>query len=230
MNYYEHHIGDYQKKTAHLSVTEHGSYLLMLQTYYATEKPLPTGKILYRLVRAESRAERDAVDSVVDQFWNETPAGLTNDRADEVIAEYHAFIAKQSANGKASANKRWGNLNGNGGHSGGYNGPIDLVVTKVQPPTPTPTPIKEGEGLNGHTHPVKTKRKASRVPPEFTPDASVALAELPDLDFDREVQKFRDWEFRTPRSDWPAVWRNWIETARETGKYAKRAEAKIAWR
>lgn len=46
MNFFKLYIGDYQRDTAHLSVTEHGAYLLMLQHYYATEKPLPPGKAL----------------------------------------------------------------------------------------------------------------------------------------------------------------------------------------
>lgn len=65
------------------------------------------------------------------------------------------------------------------------------------------------------------KKRASRVPEDFSPDTAFALREIPDLDVEREVQKFRDWEFKTPRSDWPAVWRQWIERCRESGKYAK---------
>jgi hypothetical protein len=63
--------------------------------------------------------------------------------------------------------------------------------------------------------------RSSRVPEDFLPDLAFAVKEVPDLDVEREVQKFRDWEFRTPRSDWPATWRRWINTCRETGKYAK---------
>jgi len=85
VNFYKHNIGDYGKKTAHLSLAEHGAYLLMLQTYYATEKPLPIGKALYRLLRAESKIERAAVDAITAQFWRVTDAGLTNARADEEI-------------------------------------------------------------------------------------------------------------------------------------------------
>lgn len=75
-------------------------------------------------------------------------------------------------------------------------------------------------------------KRASRVPADFSPDTDFALRELPDLDVNREVQKFRDWEFKTPRSDWPAVWRNWVERCREKGEYAKRpngAGGQIKW-
>lgn len=90
MNFFKLYIGDYQRDTAHLSVTEHGAFLLMLQTYYATEKPLPTGKALHRMLRAQDKAERDAIDSVVGQFWTVTDAGLVNERADQEIAKANA--------------------------------------------------------------------------------------------------------------------------------------------
>lgn len=101
MNFFKLYIGDYQRDTAHLSVTEHGAYLLMLQHYYATEKPLPIGKALHRMLRAQDKAERDAIDSVASQFWTVTDAGLVNERADEEItkagaqADTNARIARE---------------------------------------------------------------------------------------------------------------------------------------
>lgn len=67
--------------------------------------------------------------------------------------------------------------------------------------------------------------RSRRAPPEFQPDLEYARGRIPDLDADREVQKFRDWEFKTPRSDWPAVWRTWIGNCCETGKYARAASS-----
>lgn len=87
MNFFKLYIGDYQRDTAHLSVTEHGAYLLMLQHYYATEKPLPIGKALHRMLRAQDKTEREAIDAVAAQFWRETPEGLVNDRADVEITK-----------------------------------------------------------------------------------------------------------------------------------------------
>lgn len=69
----------------------------------------------------------------------------------------------------------------------------------------------------------KTYAKFSRkVPYDFTPDAEHALTEIPDLDVEREIKKFRDWEFNPPRKDWAAVWRGWIARSRDTGRYARR--------
>lgn len=100
MNYFELHIGDYQRKTAHLTLAEHGAYSLMLQTFYASERPLPADrKILYRLLRADTHPERKAINSVIAQFWQEDSTGLSNKRASDVLTEYRSWVAKQKANG-----------------------------------------------------------------------------------------------------------------------------------
>lgn len=117
MNYFDLYIGDYQLKTAHLTLAEHGAYFLLLQHFYSTEKPLPSDhRVLYRLVRAESKSERDAVDSVLSQFWDTTPEGYLNKRARQVLSKYQEWIAKQRANGKLGGNpgKSHGVANGRG--------------------------------------------------------------------------------------------------------------------
>lgn len=83
MNFVKLYIGDYMRDTGTLTVAEHGAYVLMLLHHYATEQPLPTGRDLHRLLRAESKADRDAIDSVARRFWLETEAGLVNSRASE---------------------------------------------------------------------------------------------------------------------------------------------------
>ncbi len=71
--------------------------------------------------------------------------------------------------------------------------------------------------------------RASRVPAEFVPDLDFARSQISDVDAEREAQKFRDWEFKTPRSDWAAAWRNWIGRCRETGQYAKKGNGRGEW-
>jgi uncharacterized protein YdaU (DUF1376 family) len=101
VNFFKLYIGDYQRDTAHLSMAEHGAYILMLQHYYATEKPLPVGKALHRMLRAQDKKDRDAIDAVSREFWTETKDGLVNLRANEEIgkataqAETNARIARE---------------------------------------------------------------------------------------------------------------------------------------
>ena len=82
MNFYKRYIGDYQRDTGHLSVLEHGAYTLLLDAFYATERPLPENKnTLYRLVRANTKREREAVDFVLSEFWSLEGGKWLNRRA-----------------------------------------------------------------------------------------------------------------------------------------------------
>lgn len=103
MNYYKRHLGDYAKDTRHLSLAEHGAFCLLLDYYYATEKPIPDDRC-ERIANAYADAERVAVRSVLREFFTETPAGWRNSKADSVIEEAQA----KSLKAKESADARWG--------------------------------------------------------------------------------------------------------------------------
>jgi uncharacterized protein YdaU (DUF1376 family) len=81
VNFIRLYIGDYLRDTGTLTVTEHGAYFLMLLHHYATETPLPRGRDLARLLRAETKCEREAIETVAGKFWAETAGGLSNGRA-----------------------------------------------------------------------------------------------------------------------------------------------------
>lgn len=103
MNWFKLYVGDYQRDTGALSLTEHGVYFVMLQHHYATEKPLPKGKDLYRLLRCETKADRDAVDSITSKFWTESDAGWVNARA---------TLEMERAEHQRTVNKAVGKLGG----------------------------------------------------------------------------------------------------------------------
>ena len=82
MNWYKRYIGDYQRDTSHLSLVEHGAYVLLLDAHYATAKPLPKGRsALYRITRAVTPEEQGATISVINEFWEPTEGGFINRRA-----------------------------------------------------------------------------------------------------------------------------------------------------
>jgi hypothetical protein len=72
----------------------------------------------------------------------------------------------------------------------------------------------------------ESAKASKRVPKDFTPDLDYASTLIPDIDAAAEAQKFRDWEFKTPRSDWPAVWRTWIGNCKDRGQYSRKASEK----
>jgi uncharacterized protein YdaU (DUF1376 family) len=89
VNYYEHHIGDYAEATAHLNFIEDAAYSRLIRKYYAIEKPLPADiKAVQRLVGARTKEEREAVSTVLDEFFTLQDDGWHNQRCDEEVARY----------------------------------------------------------------------------------------------------------------------------------------------
>jgi uncharacterized protein YdaU (DUF1376 family) len=97
MNFYKRYIGDYARDTAHLSLIEHGIYTVLLDTYYATEKPLPADKrTLYRIVKATTKSAQKKTTRVLDRFFPIAHDGLRhNKRADREISKW-ALIVKHN--------------------------------------------------------------------------------------------------------------------------------------
>lgn len=104
MHHFPLHIGDYTKKAQHLSLLEDGVYNRLLRIYYDTEKPLPVdAKAVQRLAGARRQDELAAVETVLFEFFVLADDGWHNDKADRVIAEYHAKGDKA----RKSAEARW---------------------------------------------------------------------------------------------------------------------------
>jgi uncharacterized protein YdaU (DUF1376 family) len=107
MNYYPHHIGDFNNATRHLTRLERSVYRDMLDLYYDTERPLILNMDgLCRLLIAHSNEERTAVEQVLNEFFTETEQGWRHARCDAEIEKYINQIEAKSAAGKASAAKR----------------------------------------------------------------------------------------------------------------------------
>lgn len=91
MNYYEHHIGDYAEATAHLSFVEDAAYSRLIRKYYASEKPLPAElKAVQRLVGARTKDEREAVGTVLEEFFTLQDDGWHNARCDEEVEKFQS--------------------------------------------------------------------------------------------------------------------------------------------
>lgn len=196
MNFIKLFIGDYLKKTGALSVQEHGAYFLMLLHYYATEAPMPTGRELYRLLRAETKQDREAVDFIVSRYWVQTSEGLTHARADEEIR-------------KASHQRE---INRELGKRGGRPKQTETKTESVSETEPKANP--------SHSHSQITPSlrsgvaRATRLPPDWMPDVFDDWVQGP------ELAKFRDYWIAQPgqkgvKADWNATWRNWIRRASE---------------
>lgn len=105
MNFYKRFIGDIQAKTGGLTLAEFGAYDRLLDHYYSTEKPVPADEV-HRICRAMSAAERGAVDKVLAKFFELTPEGWAQSKADEQIAKALPLIEAARENGKKGGRPR----------------------------------------------------------------------------------------------------------------------------
>jgi uncharacterized protein YdaU (DUF1376 family) len=101
VNFYPHHIGDYLTATAHLSWLEDAAYRRLLDVYYSRESAIPADVAqAARLVRAASKDERKAVDTVLREFFTETPEGWKHKRCDAEIVKAAEAAERARTNGK----------------------------------------------------------------------------------------------------------------------------------
>jgi uncharacterized protein YdaU (DUF1376 family) len=106
MNYYAHHLGDWARKCAHLTLIEEGAYRRMMDWCYAHEMPLPLSLAdIYRHVRARSADERQAVKRVLDEFWTRENDGWHQPRLDLVLSSLSLKNEKEDF--RAQRNSRY---------------------------------------------------------------------------------------------------------------------------
>jgi uncharacterized protein YdaU (DUF1376 family) len=101
MEFYRKYPGDYRKKTARLSLAEHGAYNLLMDETYATEGPPPVDEMeCFRICGALNQTEQEAVRRVLAMFFPVVNGARINKRAAEQlpIEQHRRHVAK--ANGK----------------------------------------------------------------------------------------------------------------------------------
>lgn len=223
--YYEWYPGDYQRDTADLTLIEHGAYRVLLDIYYSTGGVIPTdfGRI-FRSVRAQKRAEKNAVTEIVTRFFPIGNDGLRhNARADRQIQERQAFCQAQQLRGAIGAKKRWGehsnirianaipNAIAYAMPNGIANG-IAQAQPDYSPPSPSPS-IKEK--IDKREKPTRAKR-ATQMPDNFVLSEDMTkYASDAGIDPMSEFEAFKDFHLSKGSvfRDWPAAWRTWIRNA-----------------
>jgi uncharacterized protein YdaU (DUF1376 family) len=188
--WYPRYVGDYKRKTSHLSMTEHGAYAMLMDHYYSTSKPLPTSvSVLKRICSAFEEVEVAAMNTVLAEFFTTSDGEYHHDRADEEILK-RSEISKKRRNAVNSRKDRCDTKEG----------------TFVGTSTSTVTIEEESPLLD-------SPRRGTRIPADWFPSADgVRFAEGLDVP-QSEVSRFRDhWLSATKnavKKDWQAAWRNW---------------------
>lgn len=105
MNFYKRNLGDYAKDTADLDALEHGIYNLLMDYYYATEKPLPDDMDrLIRISRVHHWRQHQVVKSIADRFFPVAEDGLRHHKRIDHECELLGVI---SVTNSRVARERW---------------------------------------------------------------------------------------------------------------------------
>lgn len=99
MHYYQFHIGDYRKDTAHLTPIEHFIYRSLIDWYYLDEKPISS--ITHSVIRRLGLAIENTInlENVLADFFILHDNGYHHKRIDEDLTEYHEMCGKNYING-----------------------------------------------------------------------------------------------------------------------------------
>lgn len=220
MNYYERHLGDYAKDTAHLTMLEHGAYSLLLDRYYGTEQGIPEDQA-HRIARARSREEKQAVDTVLQEFFILEGGIWINNRAEEEIARAQTRIQAAKENGKRGGRPKHNPTQTQQEPSG-----LSLGSNSETQSKPYQTP----DTINLEPNGSKSKRatRACQLPAEFYPsETGVVYADKRKLNLAIELESFRNWHVAkgSAMKDWQAAWRTWCDKAVEFGRGGNRVTA-----
>ena len=99
------YIADYMADTAHLTMAEHGAYLLLLMNYWQTEKPLPDDdKKLAQICRTTLKGFRQ-IKLTVSLMFSKRGNTLVHPRVEKELE----IFRRKSDVARVSAEKRWEN-------------------------------------------------------------------------------------------------------------------------
>lgn len=193
MNYYNFNIGDYRRRTGHLTLEEHAIYRSLIDTYYLTEKPLCLNHAyLMRTHRVRTESEQNAFMNVLDDFFIKAEDGYYHDHIEGDLAKIYA----KSEKARNAANKRWLN------NANGMRPDSDGNATAMPPTNPTPN--------NPLTHFSRPGR--DEVLEFFQVSGATKLLAK---EFHAHYET-RDWIANgNPVADWKALATKWIKGAKK---------------
>lgn len=221
MNYYPHHIGDFNSATRHLSRIERSLYRDMIDMYYDTEQPLTADfKLLCRKLMARTEEEVTGVEQVLNEFFTQSEQGWIHARCEQVIAEYREQLEKKSAAGKASAEARAAakaaaEAAKTQGSATDDEQALNNRSTNQEPRTINHKPETKGKA--------EKQQRASRLSPDWTPseqDIEYCKTNRPELQVQQVAINFRDYWLGSGKTkvDWSATWRTWVRNEKQQAR------------
>jgi uncharacterized protein YdaU (DUF1376 family) len=212
VHYYKRNIGDYHKRAGRLSMLEHGAYTLLSDAIYDREQ-FPTRAEAIDWCWARTTEEVAAVDFVLSRFFT-----LNGDRFEQadIQKEIDAYKARAVTN-QAVAAAREEARRTNRARNVDESPRGDHGSSPNQEPRTINQETGTGNPGGGGAQARHTRRQP---PPDFAITTELrawAEEEMPDVDIQVETAKFRDYTFKTARTEkqWQGEWRNWMRKAHE---------------
>jgi len=217
MNYYPHHIGDFNNATRDLDRIERSVYRDLIEYYYDTESPIPEDfDYICRKVLAKSNEERSAVEYVLKEYFTLTDKGYENSRCNKVIKDYQKQKKTASKAGKASAKARKAKKKAE-------SKPLEKNERPLNDRCDYVAPTKTN---NQNQEPITTLRAAGEVLPCKDGNYTLNVAQLcewqeayPDVKIDQEILKIKAWlnsnqpKLKTVKG-MPRFINNWLNNAK----------------
>ena len=224
------YIGDYLADTPHLNRAQHGSYLLLIFAMWRTGGTLPDDdRRLAAIAKATPKQWQEDKALIAELFVIENGA-WRHKRVDKELAAASAFIVQRGAAGKASAEARRRQREGNdrstsvereGVREGQREGKTSPSPSP-SPSTVTTTPCVTTTARDRATH----TGRVGLVPLDWEPseaDLTALRKGRPDLVGDwytTRMQDFRDWcaSAAVTSHDVAATWRGFMRKSRNAPK------------
>lgn len=221
MKWYSFHIGDYHRRTAHLTELEDLAYRRMLDLYYTQDGPLPADPVrIAKLIRMPAAPE--IVRAILAEFFVETDAGWRNDRCEK---ELHRGANYQQRASRAAA-RRWGKDASSMPQASAKQclsnaSSIDQACLPIPLPKPLPVPLPEEqkraprsarslatrpEGVDAQVwEDYAALRKAKRAPVTTTVVAGIAReAKAAGMTLEAALRTCVERGWQSFRADWVA--------------------------
>lgn len=208
---YQQYPSDYLSdfKVQAMTLEEEGMYVRLMQ-YCWKEVSLPNDpEILKSLCKG-----KHPTAMVLSCFSDDGCGNLRHKRLDEERKKQEENVQRRSIAGQKGNEKRWGKRKkthkkiANGSQCDNLaiaNGSQNVALQSSISSSISSSNIKRERGVKSHI-----------CPDSFSPsdqDMRWAIETRPDLDVERETLKFRNYEFKNPKSDWLRTWKNWILNA-----------------
>ncbi len=206
---------DYSGKTEHLSLTEHGAYLLLMGAYYKTGKPLPANALqLQRICRAFADAEVCAMNNVLKEFFTLVGDTYVHYRIQAELEKSNDISKKRSNAAKKRHANAGASADANAGASADANAGAKAYTTT------TTTTLEE-------KMPPASKRKQFKKP-TLDDVHGYCLERSNHVNAEQFIDHYTSngWKVgKNPMKDWKAAVRTWEKNRNEKGGQDRRSSA-----